>query len=55
MPYIIRKSKAKSKRGYKVCKKNNTRKCFSKKPLSLKRAKKQMKAIIISEINRNKQ
>jgi hypothetical protein len=54
MPYIIRKSKAKSKRGYKVCKKNNTRKCFSKKPLSLKRAKKQMKAIIISEINRNK-
>ncbi len=55
MPYIIRKSKSKSKKGYKVCKKNNTRKCFSKSPLSLRRAKKQMKAIIISEVKRVKQ
>jgi hypothetical protein len=40
MPYYIKKFKD----GYKVCKKDET-KCFSKKPIPLERAKKQMKAI----------
>ena len=35
--------------GYKVCKKNNPKKCFSNKPLTLEKAKKQLKAIGISE------
>lgn len=45
MPYEI----IKVNDGYKVCKKNNHKKCFSKKGLSLDNAKKQMKAIIINE------
>jgi hypothetical protein len=44
MPYEIKKVTG----GYKVCKKNE-KKCFSKKPLKLEKAKKQMKAIIINE------
>jgi len=42
MPYKIRKKGS----GYKVCKKNGS-KCFSKKKLSLKKAKKQLAAIQI--------
>jgi len=45
MPYTIKKVKD----GYKVCKKDNTSECFSKKGLPFKRAKKQMTAINISE------
>lgn len=46
MPYqVIHKDK-----GFKVCKKDEPNKCFSKKGLSKKRAEKQMKAIIISEL-----
>lgn len=35
--------------GYKVCKKSDTSKCFSKKPLTKKKARKQEIAIILSE------
>ena len=45
MPYIIKEVTD----GYKVCKKDNNSECFSKKGLPLKRAKKQMTAINISE------
>ena len=44
MPYIIKKFKD----GYKVCKKYNQKKCFSKDPIPLENAKKQMKAIGMS-------
>ena len=43
MPYKIKKSKS----GYKVCKKKGG-KCFSKKPLSKKRAQAQRAAIAIN-------
>jgi tRNA1(Val) A37 N6-methylase TrmN6 len=46
MPYKIRLLKD----GYKVCKRDNPNKCFSKKGLSLEVAKKQEKAIILSEL-----
>jgi DNA adenine methylase len=49
MPYKIKKEK----QGYKVCKKLDPKICFSKQPLPLTRAKKQLKAIGISE-NRKK-
>lgn len=45
MPYIIKKVDD----GFKVCKKDEPTKCFSKKPLTKKKATKQMKAIQISE------
>ena len=45
MPYEINKVKT----GYKVCKKDNPKECFSKKGLTKNKAIKQMKAIIISE------
>lgn len=45
MPYIIKKYDT----GFKVCKLNDEKKCFSKEPIPLIRAKKQMKAIGISE------
>ena len=45
MPYIIKKFED----GYKVCKKEDTNKCFSNNPLPLERAQKQMKAIGINE------
>ena len=45
MPYMIKEVTD----GYKVCKKDNESECFSKKGLPLKRAKKQMTAINISE------
>lgn len=56
MPYIIKevteeKDKKKTK-GYKVCKKDNPEKCFSKTPLPKERAEKQRTAIIISELSR---
>ena len=41
MPYLIKKFKD----GYKVCKKNNIKKCFSNNPIPLENAKKQLKAI----------
>jgi dissimilatory sulfite reductase (desulfoviridin) alpha/beta subunit len=42
MPYRLKKIKS----GYKVCKPSG--KCFSKKPLSLKKAKKQLTALHIN-------
>jgi hypothetical protein len=45
MPYIIKKVND----GYKVCKKEDPKKCFSKKPLTKERAIKQRQAIGISE------
>ena len=45
MPYILRKIK----NGYKVCKKNEPKKCFSKKPLTKETATKQMYAIQSNE------
>ena len=50
MPYIIKKVK----NGFKVCKKTDVDKCFSKKPLTEEMAYKQRIAIIISEKNRGK-
>lgn len=52
MPYIIQEVKQEGKKGYKVCKKNNPEKCFSKNPLPLETAKRQKTAIIISELSR---
>jgi len=52
MPYIIQEVKQEGKKGYKVCKKANPEKCFSKKPLPLETAKRQRTAIIISEMSR---
>lgn len=50
MPYeVVKKSD-----GYKVCKKDDKTKCFSKKPLSKTTAEKQKIAIIISEKQRKK-
>ena len=45
MPYILRKQKT---RGYKVCKRG-TRKCFSKRPLTKRTAKRQMRALYLHE------
>lgn len=45
MPYTINKYKT----GFRVCKKDDVNKCFSKKPLTKTKATKQMKAIIINE------
>lgn len=45
MPYTIKTFK----NGYKVCKSDNTDKCFSKESMPLERAEKQKKAIEISE------
>jgi hypothetical protein len=44
MPYCLKRVS----RGYKVCKKNSP-KCFSKKPLTKKIAKNQLKALYASE------
>jgi hypothetical protein len=46
MPYIIKPVN----NGYKVCKKDDPNKCFSNKPLTEEKAKKQEKAIILSEL-----
>ena len=45
MPYKIKKVKD----GFKVCKVDEPTKCFSNKPLTLEKAKKQMRAIGMSE------
>ncbi len=49
MPYEIKKEK----QGFKVCKKG-TKKCFSKKPLTKKKAIAQRTAIILSELGKTK-
>ena len=49
MPYQISKVKG----GFKVCKKSNPKKCFSKKPLTKTKAQKQKIAMIISENKKN--
>jgi len=48
MPYIIKKVK----NGFKVCKEDDKSECFSKKPLSAVKAKKQKTAIILSELKK---
>lgn len=50
MPYIIKKVKT----GFKVCKKNQSNVCFSKKGIPMKRAKKQLIAINLSELGLSK-
>lgn len=45
MPYIIKKVK----NGYKLCKKNDPTKCFSKNPITKTKAKAQLKAIGMNE------
>lgn len=47
MPYEIKKIN----NGFKVCKKDDLNKCFSKKLLTKKNALAQMRAIIMSERN----
>ena len=54
MPYIIKKTKEKGKVGYKVCKRDEPERCFSKHPLSEKKAQKQRTAIILSELRKYK-
>jgi hypothetical protein len=46
MPYTITKQ---GNRGFKVCKKTGKKKCFSKKPLTKKKALAQMAAIRLNE------
>jgi hypothetical protein len=46
MPYFIKKI---NNKGYKVCKVDDIKKCFSKKPLTKTQAKKQLIAICINE------
>lgn len=48
MPYILKKFK----NGFKVCKKDNPKECFSKEPMPLENAKKQKTAIILSELRK---
>lgn len=54
MPYIIQEVVEKGKKGYKVCKRDNPSKCFSKHPLPEETARKQRTAIIISELSQPK-
>ena len=53
MPYILKKTKEKGKVGYKVCKRDEPERCFSKHPLTEKKARKQRTAIILSELGRS--
>lgn len=48
MPYKIKKVKD----GFKVCKKDDESVCFSKKPLTKEKAKKQMAALYLNENNK---
>ncbi len=48
MPYMIKKVS----KGFKVAKKNDTSKVFSKNPLTKEKAQKQMLAIILSELKK---
>lgn len=50
MPYIIKKVDE----GYKVCKKKQPNKCFSKDPLTEEQAKKQLKAIGLNSHKKGK-
>ena len=54
MPYEVKKVTQKGKTGYKVCKKDEPKKCFSKEPLPEERAKKQKIAIILSELGKSR-
>jgi hypothetical protein len=54
MPYILREAQEKGEKGYKVCKKDEPKRCFSKHPLPLERAQKQRTAIILSELGRSR-
>lgn len=54
MPYeIIPVTEGKTK-GFKVCKKDEPKKCFSNHPLPKERAQKQKTAIILSELGKSK-
>lgn len=50
MPYIIKKVKESGKTGFKVCKKDNPKRCFSEHAMTEEKAKKQRTAIILSEM-----
>jgi hypothetical protein len=50
MPYILKEVGE----GYKVCKKDNPKRCFSKDPIPKERAVKQRTAIILSEMGRSR-
>lgn len=50
MPYIIKKVKEDGQTGYKVCKRDEPSRCFSKHGMTEKKAKKQRTAIIMSEM-----
>lgn len=52
MPYIIRPATEKGEKGFKVCKQDDRKRCFSKHPLPIETAKKQRTAIILSEMGR---
>jgi hypothetical protein len=52
MPYIIKEAQKEGKKGFKVCKKDEPKKCFSKNPLPKETAQKQRTAIILSEMRR---
>jgi hypothetical protein len=54
MPYILVPVTEKGKKGYKVCKRDEPKRCFSKHPLAKDIAEKQKIAITISEIKRGK-
>lgn len=45
MPYTVKKVDD----GFKVCKKDDLKKCFSKRPMSKRKAEKQKLAIVINE------
>ncbi len=55
MPYIIKEAKEKGKKGYKVCKRDEPARCFSKHPLTEEKATKQRTAIIMSEMGISQQ
>ena len=46
MPYVMKKVRG----GYKVCKRDERGKCFSKKPLAQNKARKQLAAMVINTV-----
>ncbi len=52
MPYILKEAQKEGKKGFKVCKKDEPKKCFSKNPLPKETAQRQRTAIILSEMRR---
>ena len=55
MPYIIVPVTEKKKTiGYRVCKRDNPERCFSKEPLPKERAQRQRTAIVLSELGLSK-